>query len=125
MLFRSTRILTLCSEVALQHGVKIRVSRPRPSARSKKYRIILRGPIEVPAGWLRIVDRMLFGLLRYTEATPISIDRIAMEDDHLRVAADNLTIAAEGIVIFSQAIARRTDKRRGALHVPTDPQGVH
>jgi len=111
-------IQTLCPDVALRHGITMRVSKPRPSARSKKFRSILRGPIDVPKGWLRVVDCMLLGLRIYARANPISIDSIAKEDDRLRVAADNLTTAAAGIVTFCQAVARRTDQRTGALHVP-------
>jgi len=111
-------IQTLCPEVALQRGISIRVPVPRPSARSKRLRPILKGPIDVPRGWLRIVNCMLLGLLHHTGGTPISIDRIATEGDHLRVAADNLTTVATGIITFCQAIARRTDRKTGALHVP-------
>lgn len=111
-------IHTLCPEMALRDGIKMRVSMPRPSARSRKYRSILRGPINVPRGWLRIADCMLLGLLGYTRASPISIERIAVEDDRLQVAVDSLPTDAAGVLAFCQAVALRTDQRTGALHVP-------
>jgi hypothetical protein len=65
---------------------------------------------------------MLLGLRGYTRASPISIDRIAVEDDRLQVAVDSLPTDAAGVLAFCQAVAQRTDQRTGALHVPAIPE---
>jgi len=116
---RGGYLQTLCPEMAARHGLTIRVSVPRPSSRSAKYRSVLKGPVHVPRGWLRIVDCMLLSFIRLTTADPVIIDRIAMEGDGLLVASGDLGDTAAGVISVCQAIALRTDEKTGTLYVPT------
>lgn len=69
----------------------------------------------------RITDCML-GTIHRMDKAPITIDRVAIEDDGLIVStAGSVSDFAAGAIAFTKEIARRTDRKTGALHVPTIP----
>lgn len=107
---------TRCPEKARQYGVIFRSAMPRPSR--KKYPSVLAGSIEVPYGWRRITDCML-ERIRSMDKTPLTIDGITAEDNNLIISTEGpVSDFAAGAIAFTKDIARRTDKRTGAMHVP-------
>jgi hypothetical protein len=111
---------TRCPEKARHYGVIFRSAMPRPS--SKKYPSILMGTVDVPYGWRRIADCML-GTIHRMDKAPMTIDRIAVDDDDLIVSTrGSVPDFAAGAIAFTKEVARRTDQKTGRLHVPDIPQ---
>ncbi len=85
---------------------------------------ILAGPLDVPLGWLDLVDGMLKQLSPNVSAgsptTSVRIDRVAATVHGLRVDHAHADPRTGSVIALATALARRIDPATGALGPVTD-----
>lgn len=112
--------MTRCKELAPKDGIWF--SRPKSRRRHKKYPF-LKVPVAVPRGWRRLCDCTLRAI-RDGEKHPPTITFVGVRDGELTFETDGLVAgsSAAGSIAFAKELARRTDRKTGALFVPAIPQ---
>lgn len=107
--------MTRCRELAPADGIWFRSRIARQAG--KKYPFLV-GPVTVPRGWRRLVDCTLRSIRDGDKDYP-SISWVGIRNGDLTFeTVGSVCETARGSMAFAEDLARWTNKKTGALHVP-------
>lgn len=126
---------TLSPQVALESGYPpIEVDKTEPMAPvpgeaaarilRERWPLVIVGDVDIPAGWVDIVDALASRLSRrgyLSSRPPVPIQQVRMMEGRLVVEVERSDQSAKGAIAMAVAMAGRTDRETGCSSPPRLP----